>query len=210
MSLCYITVLLPFLDPTVPNCKKPNTYKYHTGPWIGNNTDLPVKISLYHPTGSPQDQYAAFVIARLCSDGSDKKILQVEVTAWTPCVGDPSDCQDPALSESKGLPTSLLGVPHDPKVCTLKRGNSGDVRTLPQSTRMRNKKHEANETKPVRNIKAPVYDLAHRDKHDKTEPKPGNTNIRINTNQRTLGKGYRVELGLGDDKWGFGRRGGRA
>ena len=91
MSSCYLTGLLPFLNPTVPTSSKPNTHKCDTNLWVAEEFELSAEIFLYQASGGPQDGSVAFVTAKLSRNGSEDKPPQLEVISMSPCAGDPSD-----------------------------------------------------------------------------------------------------------------------
>lgn len=91
MSSCYITALLPILDPTVPDTKKSNSYKADTVLWVRDEFEIDATLFLYQSGGSPVNESVSFVIAKFAGDGTVDTIPQLEAITSTPCAGEPSD-----------------------------------------------------------------------------------------------------------------------
>lgn len=91
MSSCYITALLPFLDPTVPDTKKSNSYKADTVLWVHEDFEIDAELFLYQAGSSPVNNSVSVVIAKFAGDGTEGTVPQLEAITSTPCAGEPSD-----------------------------------------------------------------------------------------------------------------------
>lgn len=89
MSACYVTAMLPFLDPTIPDVRKPRSTLSTTTLWLSEDEEIEASISSYSATGPPAANSAAIVVAKISADGASPP--ELEAISISPCAGQPSD-----------------------------------------------------------------------------------------------------------------------